>query len=620
MYKCAQKIISIILTSLMLLNILPQGVIAATSEYTYTVTDNKATITKYNGTKSKVTVPSTIGGYQVEAIGNDAFFYNQNVIEVAISDGIKYINDWAFYWCTNLEAVSMPDSILTIGKGSFTDCYNLKRVKLSNNLVSVGISAFSNCHALKSIALPSCTEEIGFKVFENCSSLEKITIPFIGKTVDDTENNYLGYFFGATSYKGTYDNYFYDGNKYNVPSTLKTVILTNAKRVGSGAFYDLEELKSITLNEGITDIKEYAFYNCSSLSKIKMPSSLKTIGNAAFYDCKNLKTATLNEGLLNIGESSFAGCKKLENISLPTTLEGISYETFYNCSSITEITIPLNMSEISYGLFYGCSNLKTINLPSSILLVDDYAFLGCQSLRSVNYNGSVKKRQNIIINDYNELLNNAVWYYKECENHTKSWTVVKKATLTKNGYKYQYCNECATNINEINFTKVNNISLAYTSCSYNKAKRSPKVYVKDSLGKSVPSKYYKITYYGGRKYVGKYNVTVQLSGQYSGTKTLYFTITPPKTTINKLTAIKKGLKVYINKKTSQLSGYQIKWSAYKSFSKYKYKTLSGTSNTYYKISGLSANKVYYVKVRTYKTVNGKRVYSGWSSYKYKRTK
>ena len=90
-----------------------------------------------------------------------------------------------------------------------------------------------------------------------------------------------------------------------------------------------------------------------------------------------------------------------------------------------------------------------------------------------------------------------------------------------------------------------------------------------------------------------------------------FTIKPKTTTLSKLTAGKKQLKVTW-KKNSSVSGYQIKYSTSKKFSSSKTVTVKGYKTTSKTIKNLKAKNTYYVRVRTYKTVNGKKVYSDWS--------
>ena len=128
-------------------------------------------------------------------------------------------------------------------------------------------------------------------------------------------------------------------------------------------------------------------------------------------------------------------------------------------------------------------------------------------------------------------------------------------------------------------------------------------------------------YPSGRKNVGKYTVKVTFKGNYSGSKNLTFTINPPKTSISKLTAGKKAFTAKWAKKTTQVTGYEIQYSTSKTFASGN-KTVKVTSaKTVSKtIKSLKAKKTYYVRIRTYKTVNKVNYYSDWSAKKSVTTK
>lgn len=91
---------------------------------------------------------------------------------------------------------------------------------------------------------------------------------------------------------------------------------------------------------------------------------------------------------------------------------------------------------------------------------------------------------------------------------------------------------------------------------------------------------------------------------------------PKSTSIKKLTKGKKSFKVTW-KKVSGVSGYQVQYSTSKKFTKKTTKTKTYNSNKSFTktISKLKSKKKYYVRVRAYKTVNGKRIYSSWSKVK-----
>lgn len=169
------------------------------------------------------------------------------------------------------------------------------------------------------------------------------------------------------------------------------------------------------------------------------------------------------------------------------------------------------------------------------------------------------------------------------------------------------------------------VKLSTTSYTYDGKVKTPPVTVKDSKGKTLKENTdYTVSYAKGRKNVGKYAVKITFKGNYSGTKTLYFTIKPKATSISSVTAGSKKFTVKWKKQATQITGYQIQYSTSRKFSKAKTVTVGKNSTTSKTISKLTAKKKYYVRVRTYKTViiNGKAttIYSSWSKTKYVTTK
>lgn len=93
---------------------------------------------------------------------------------------------------------------------------------------------------------------------------------------------------------------------------------------------------------------------------------------------------------------------------------------------------------------------------------------------------------------------------------------------------------------------------------------------------------------------------------------------PRKTAIKKLKTSKKSIVVYWKKVSAK--GYQIQYSTNSRFKKAKIITVKGSSKTSGKIKKLKKGKKYFVRVRAYKIVNGKKLYGSWSAKKYIRVK
>ena len=129
---------------------------------------------------------------------------------------------------------------------------------------------------------------------------------------------------------------------------------------------------------------------------------------------------------------------------------------------------------------------------------------------------------------------------------------------------------------------------------------------------------YKLTYANNRK-VGTAIVTITGKGNFTGRRVLNFDILPPKTAIAKLTAGKGQITVNW-KKASGVGGYQVSYSLKSDFSDETKKNVKGASKKSLVLKNLQSSKIYYVRVRTYKGVNGKYYYSDWSKAKKVTTK
>ncbi len=124
--------------------------------------------------------------------------------------------------------------------------------------------------------------------------------------------------------------------------------------------YAVTEVK---LPDSITEIGEFAFYQCKSLARIELPpllteiskgmldltaissirigGSVKKIGAVAFHCCEHLKTAAICEGVEEIDQSAFGNCGSLKTVELPKSLKkmaaGDGSGSFAGCGSLTAV-------------------------------------------------------------------------------------------------------------------------------------------------------------------------------------------------------------------------------------------------------------------------------------------
>ena len=89
-------------------------------DYRYTLQpDGTAAIVKYTGSASILSIPDTLDGYAVTAIGNEAFRSCESLKNITIPDSVTSIGDRAFYGCWFLSHITIPDSVTSIGDGAF---------------------------------------------------------------------------------------------------------------------------------------------------------------------------------------------------------------------------------------------------------------------------------------------------------------------------------------------------------------------------------------------------------------------------------------------------------------------------------------------------------------------
>jgi len=502
----------------------------------------------------------------------------------------EIVNEFSFFNCENIMEITFSDTVNTIEKSAFYNCVNLKSINFNNSLNSIGDYAFANCDLLKTVILPNSLDRIGEYVFSDCDSLISVTI----------------------------------GN--------------NLEKVSNYAFYNCKSLTSISFSNGLKKIGNYAFAKCDSLRTVTVPQGVESIGEYAFSECNSLVNAVMSTGLEQICKGAFSGDGALRRVTVPRTLIKVEDSAFNNCK-LLDIVYYDGTENDWYNIAFGSGNEDFI-YDDDDDWTSDHVNFHSHNLEWITDKEAtctvygIKHQKCSICNMTTPFENYTIEhkYSNSCDktcnfcgdtrkiSHTYKSTLTK-ATLTKNGKKEYKCTVCgyvASSSYKIYYPKT--IKLSATTYTYDGKIKQPSVTVKDSAGKTISSKYYTVTYASGRKNVGKYKVTVTFKGKYSGTKTLYFKINPAKTTVSKLAPGKKSIKVYITKKTSQVTGYQIQYSTSKTFKSYKTKTIKSYKTTSATLKSLSAKKTYYVRVRTYKTVNGTKYYSGWSSYKYTKTK
>lgn len=168
-----------------------------------------------------------------------------------------------------------------------------------------------------------------------------------------------------------------NGNKYNVTeirqhgvSSCKNIgifisIPGSVKKIGVGAFLNLENVDYIELNKGLEIIEAVAFES-SHIKTVNIPSYVKEIGSYAWVDCVALTDVNWPEHLTTIPGHCFDGCNSLK----PWNFSNITYigtGGFSGCSSFENVVIP-GGCEVGTGGLWGYGGKHLILEPGNTVL------------------------------------------------------------------------------------------------------------------------------------------------------------------------------------------------------------------------------------------------------------
>ena len=207
-----------------------------------------------------------------------------------------------------------------------------------------------------------------------------------------------------------------------------------------------DKIKKVVIENGVTNIGDHAFDDCSNISSIIIPNSVTSIGYGVLSGCSGLTSIIVEKGnsqydnrndcnaiIESHSNTLIAGCM---NTIIPNSVTSIGDCAFYGCSNLTSITIPNSVTSIGNGAFYKTNwynnqpnglvyvglclyrykgimpantrveikdgtkgiagdafnsypNLISINIPNSVTNIGAWAFEGCSGLTSVIIPNSV---------------------------------------------------------------------------------------------------------------------------------------------------------------------------------------------------------------------------------------
>ncbi len=431
------------------------------------LSDNTYAVTGFDKSSASVTIPDTVSGVNVTTIEMNPFYDCDTLTSIKLGANVSSIADSAFYDCDALTAIEIGAKVTDIKASTFESCDALATVTLSEGLKTIGYDAFSYCVSLKSIAIPSTLTSIDNSAFFHCESLESVTfaegialetlstnlfsycyklrsidIPASVTTVsnvafsscyslmsvtvgsgvtslglntfDDCHRlieirnlSSLNIETGSTEHGGIAENarvVFTDATTPSRIATDEKGFITYTEHEGRGFLINYVGTDTeITVPDGITVLKDYAFMDCDTVTSISIGNDLTNVFSNVFFGCKSLSAINVSEE--NTYFTSIDGVLYNENATkliqypigntakvfeIPNTVTDIGNNAFMDCEALCNVTIPDSVLTIGKYAFKNCASLTKVNTGNGVKVINESAFENCLSLYSVVIGPSVE--------------------------------------------------------------------------------------------------------------------------------------------------------------------------------------------------------------------------------------
>ncbi len=347
----------------------------------YTLNGNTYTVTGLGTCEDiDIVIPEMHNGKKITEIGVYAFSNKQNIVSIEI-----------------------PASVTSVGHAAFKDTYRLTEIYNKNKNLTLNNEAFDGFDSVRPLHI--YTEKGGSRLsFENdyvlyTDNADKLLICYTG------QNTQLNLPTGITE---IHRYAFYNKDQLTsvtIPDSvikigesafssciaLQTLNMPIAlEMLGDSAFSDCDSLTDIVLTDSLTTLGVAAFFGCDDLQTVKIGNGVNDIPLNAFASCEKLTTITLGEEIVNIGEYAFFECTALNILSLPRSVKNIGAYAFAGCGELEEIRWSEGLLTIGESAFYSCAELTEIILPDSLEMIEKNAFTGCESLIRVSIGKQIK--------------------------------------------------------------------------------------------------------------------------------------------------------------------------------------------------------------------------------------
>ena len=379
-------------------------------------------------------------------------YFNGNLTEFTVPEGVTKINNATFYSFTGLTSLTLPSSIASIDKaemmgmgGKSNPFGNLKTMTVkATTPPTLGHNPIPT--TIETIYVPKYSANI-YKAIDNWDR-------FADKMQALPQNETVVTYKDGTTKKFDINGELTKDKIENITDATKVVIGDDVKSIKNEAFADCTGLTSVVIPNGVTEIGAMIFQGCSNLKSLTIGTGITELGYKMLNACLSISSVTIlspskptidswvffgiqNSGKLYVPsnllsdyqadtnytnafkggiysietsmkvtyadntEKTFTGLtaikldtdsnkKNSKNVVIYDTVALINHEAFNGCSGLTSVEIPDSVINIGERAFYRCTGLTSVVIPGSAKSIGFSAFDGCSSLTSVTISEGVE--------------------------------------------------------------------------------------------------------------------------------------------------------------------------------------------------------------------------------------
>lgn len=337
-------------------------------------------VSKSNGKGSKVT------GYALKGYADsvkDEYKAKDSLLlivpEYYNNKPVIWVNDNAFADFP-VNEVTLASGTLGLGAQAFKNT-DITQITLPSSLYYLGDNAFSGSTALATVSIEGNVSQLGVTVFDNTAYETNMVKDNSGFVYFDTNKTVV----------------------YRYVGTAKSATTPkNAEIIAGGAFKGNTTLTSLTINDDVRYVSDYAFEN-TALQSVKIGKFFANMGKGIFKGSKALSSVefTSQFNLSYLGESMFEGCSALTTINVAKlqNLQTISDNAFKGCSALKGVSFENSLKTVGKSAFENCTSLVYADFGTGdtcqLNSLSDRAFAGCTSLRRIILRGEIKNNQTV---------------------------------------------------------------------------------------------------------------------------------------------------------------------------------------------------------------------------------